>query len=141
MSLDKIDLQFIQPYAEISDELKHDNLLKVWKALKLSTPTSFIFMSDDDLLEINKSALNHDYYTDVITFDYDDPDIEFNEVLISAERITEHAETYKTSVIHEAYRVCVHGLLHLAGFDDQTMEDKQEMTRLENHYLDLYCST
>jgi len=141
MSYDSIDIQYLNSYNDISKLLKEQPLNSIWEDLSLEIPVSFIFMSDNELLEINRDVLNHDYYTDVITFNYDDEDIEYNEILISADRIREHSTQFNQTLKQETYRICIHGMLHLAGYDDQTPEEKKQMTTLENHYLKLYCST
>lgn len=141
MSLDSVDIQYLTDCISIREQLKPSALLAVFDDLKIKHPVSFIFVTDDELLEINIDALGHDYYTDVITFDYQDPEIEFNEVVISYDRIVENAASNSTSTLDEAYRICIHGMLHLAGYDDQNPTDKTKMTQLENHYLALHCST
>ena len=99
-------------------------------------------MTDEELLEINISSLNHDYYTDVITFDYsDDEDVSHNEICISVDRITENARLSNSTLSNELHRICIHGMLHLAGHTDDTKEAKNKMTSLENHFLALHCST
>lgn len=141
MLLDNVDIQYVRPYKAVTDALSIDALKRCFNHLKLKHPVSFIFMSDDELLEVNRDVLQHDYYTDVITFNYDDEDIEYNEILISVDRLIDNANLLKTTLHQEIHRVCIHGLLHLAGYDDQTSEDKTKMTQLENYYLDLFCST
>ena len=141
MLSNNVDIQYVRDYRIIKSLIQKDQLSNCFTDLKLKHPVSLVFMSDDELLNINREVLNHDYYTDVITFDYDDPDIEFNEILISVDRIIENAKQMNDTLYNELHRICIHGLLHLAGFDDQTALDKQKMTELENHYLDLYCST
>ena len=96
---------------------------------------SYIFCSDEYLLEINKKHLEHDYYTDVITFDYCEENIISGDILISIDMIEENAKKYNVSFDNELLRIILHGLLHLLGFDDKTPEDKQLMTEKENYYL------
>jgi probable rRNA maturation factor len=141
MLSDNILIQYEEDYPQIESVISSVVLELVWTELKLDTPVNFVFMSDDDLLNINQSILNHDYYTDVITFNYDDEDIEYNEVLVSVDRVLDNALAYNTTLKLEIHRICFHGLLHLAGYDDQTEEDKTEMTKLENQYLTKHCST
>ena len=95
-------------------------------------------ISDDQLLEINKSALNHDYYTDIITFDYTEEKIVSGDIYISIDRIKENAKTFKNSAFEELLRVMCHGVLHLCGYKDKTKSDKAVMTKMENKYLELY---
>lgn len=96
---------------------------------------SVIFLSDDELLEINKKYLKHDYYTDVISFDYGEGDTVEGEVYISYDRIKENADKFSSPVDLECKRVIVHGVLHLIGYDDHTKEERAGMTDLEDKYL------
>lgn len=117
-------------------------LAKTHDHLKLKKPVVFFFINDEEMLEINMNSLGHNTYTDTITFDYEnDVDIEENEVMISWERVQENAEWHKTTFDEELNRVCIHSLLHLAGQNDGTTEEKEKMRSLENKFLDLYCST
>ena len=117
-------------------------LEKTHKHLKIKKPTTFFFIDDKEMLEINQQSLNHNTYTDTITFDYEgDKDIKENEVVVSWERIEENANIFNTSLAEEVHRVCIHSLLHLAGQKDKTKEEKEKMRSLEDKFLDLYCST
>ena len=96
-----------------------------------------IFLSDNELLEINKSFLGHDYFTDIITFNYGErKDIEA-ELYISLERVMENAENLHVKLEDELYRVIIHGMLHLCGFKDDTNELKNEMRKIEDKFLEL----
>jgi probable rRNA maturation factor len=102
------------------------------------TDLSYVFCSDEKLLEINRQFLNHDYYTDVITFDLSDIDESIEgEIYISLDRIKDHAENLAISFEQELCRVMAHGLLHLIGYDDRTPESKTEMTEREDISLSL----
>lgn len=94
-----------------------------------------VFCSDDYLLEINRRYLNHDYLTDIITFDYVEKDIISGDLFISIDRIKENAGTYATSFLKELFRVIFHGVLHLNGYKDKTKEDVKLMRAKENYYL------
>ena len=94
-----------------------------------------IFCSDDYLLEINKKHLNHDYYTDIITFDYCAENIVSGDLYISVDRIKENAKTFEDTFINELTRVVIHGVLHLCGHNDKTEADQKNMRNLENKYL------
>ena len=94
-----------------------------------------IFCSDEYLLEINKKHLNHDYYTDIITFDYCVEKIVSGDLYISIDRIKENAKTFNESFINELTRVVIHGVLHLCGYNDKTEADQKIMRNLENKYL------
>ena len=86
----------------------------------------------------NIKYLNHDYLTDVITFNYCEDRTVSGDILISVERVRENAKSYNVSFFTEIKRVIVHGLLHLLGYDDKTNSSKQEMTEKEDFYLNLY---
>ncbi len=94
-----------------------------------------VFCSDDYLLEINKKYLNHDYFTDIITFDYVENGIISGDLFISIDRIKENAGTYETSILKELYRDVFHGVLHLNGYKDKSEEDVKLMRAKENYYL------
>lgn len=98
---------------------------------------NFILLSDDALLEMNKNYLDHDYYTDVITFDLSNSDIISGEIYISIDRVIDNANELNKEVDDELHRVMVHGLLHLVGYDDKSPEDKELMTSKEDNYLHL----
>ena len=87
------------------------------------------------MLEINKEFLNHDYYTDIITFDYSETDVVSGDLFISIERIKDNAKTLKTSYQEELHRVIIHGVLHLLGYKDKTEEESENMRKLEDECL------
>ncbi|WDF68295.1 rRNA maturation RNase YbeY [Sphingobacterium oryzagri] len=97
---------------------------------------NLIFCSDAYLLEINKQYLDHDTYTDIVTFDSsEDPDMIAGDIFISVERTDENAKKFNVSERDELHRVIIHGVLHLCGFHDKNKDDKQQMTAKENEYL------
>ena len=96
---------------------------------------SLVLGGDDWLLEKNKEYLNHDYLTDIITFDYSGNGLISGDLLISVDRVKENAMEYDVSFMEELNRVCVHGLLHLLGYKDDTESNKKIMRNKENHYL------
>ena len=96
---------------------------------------SIIFCSDKYLLKMNQEHLNHDYYTDVITFDYCEEGIVSGDIFISIDRIKDNAKKYEVEFLNELYRVIFHGVLHLAGYKDKTEKDQREMRGKENFYL------
>ncbi|MCF8275470.1 MAG: rRNA maturation RNase YbeY [Flavobacteriales bacterium] len=98
---------------------------------------SFIFCSDNYLLDINRKHLNHDYYTDVITFDYTIESAVSGDVFISIDRVRENAETLGFTFENELHRIMVHSVLHLLGYKDKTKPAKQLMTTKEDFYLSL----
>ena len=96
---------------------------------------NFIVVSDEELLRINQKFLKHDYYTDVITFNYNVKALISGDVYMSYERIVENALNFSIPVILELNRVMVHGLLHLIGYKDETKDQKEEIRSKENQYL------
>ena len=110
--------------------------------MSLHKPVCYILLNDEDLLSINRQALQHDYYTDIITFDFsDDPDYTHHEIYISLDRVEENSTKHQTSFTAELLRVCIHGLLHLGGYDDKTPEQIEKIRAAEDAYLDLSRST
>ncbi|MEO6583251.1 MAG: rRNA maturation RNase YbeY [Ferruginibacter sp.] len=97
----------------------------------------FIFCSDEYLLSINNRFLKHNFYTDIVTFDYSEPGSGFkdSELYISVDRVIENASFHKVLVDNEMYRVLIHGILHLCGFGDKTDIQKSKMKKTENYYL------
>ena len=141
MSLDKITT--VNNYGNIDlSAISILSLVSTHADLGIKKPVIYYFVRDDEMLRVNKENLGHDTYTDIITFDYEkDKDIEHNEVLISWDRVLDNAKTFKKSIKNELHRVCIHGLLHLAGHNDRSNKEKQKMRALEDKYLNLYCST
>ena len=124
--------------------LTHRENLKVFigglfkKEKKALLNLNYIFCSDKRLLEINKQYLNHDYYTDIITFDLSDSSETTGEIYISIDRVKDNAKTNGTSFKSELHRVIFHGALHLCGYGDKKPKEKALMTEKENKYLSLY---
>lgn len=98
---------------------------------------NYIFCSDDYLLEMNKKHLNHDYYTDIITFPLSENPIAAD-MFISLDRISDNAISLENSFENEFKRVLVHGLLHMIGYNDKDDSSKQIMRAKEDHYLNLF---
>ena len=96
---------------------------------------NIIFCSDNYILEVNLKYLQHDYFTDIITFDYCEKDILNGDLFISIDSVKDNAEHYGTEFENELCRVMVHGLLHLIGYDDHTPEDIAVMSSKEDYYL------
>ena len=99
----------------------------------------FVHHSDEELLKLNQSALQHDTYTDIITFDLSDTEgVIDGEIYISVDRIKENASVFEVDFNNEYHRVLSHGLLHLMGFKDKTTEEKAEMRKQEDLALAIF---
>ena len=96
-----------------------------------------IFCSDNYILDVNRKYLGHDYFTDVITFDYCEKDRLSGDLFISVDSVRENSVEYKTEFPEELSRVIVHGVLHLIGYDDHTAAQKKQMRSKEDCYLSL----
>ena len=126
---------------DISFALGSENTISNWllKLVELHNKKlgelNYIFCSDDYLWKLNQQHLKHDYFTDIITFDYCDKDLISGDLFISIERIKENAKTFRKTESNELNRVIAHGLLHLLGFTDKTAEDIVEMRSMEDKAL------
>ena len=126
---------------EIPFVLEGENRTSIWLTKLVEShekkvgELNYIFCSDDYLLKMNQEHLNHDYFTDIITFDYCEKDTVSGDLFISIERTKENAKTFGTTQINELNRVIAHGLLHLLGFKDKTSEDIAEMRSMEEEAL------
>jgi rRNA maturation RNase YbeY len=98
---------------------------------------TYIFCSDEEILRINRQYLNHDYYTDIITFDYTESDTVSGDLFISLDTVNSNAEKFGTDYREELSRVMIHGVLHLCGFKDKTPQEEQQMREKENEALAL----
>lgn len=135
-----VDFHFLEPAS-----LKDRQILKAFlrslfkkEGTKLDS-LRYIFCSDKYLLEINRQYLNHDDYTDIITFNLSDNPAPVNgEIYISVDRVKENAGKFKTSFRQELHRVIFHGALHLCGYKDKSSKDEKLMREKENQYLALY---
>lgn len=102
----------------------------------------YVFVGDEELLEINLQYLKHNTYTDIITFDLGTtPHSLDGEIYISIDRVIENASIFKTQITEELLRVMFHGVLHLLGKKDKTTQEKNEMRRAEDDCLNLYRET
>jgi len=99
---------------------------------------NYIFCSDERELEVNRQFLGHDYYTDVITFDYSTPSVLNGDIFISLDTVRSNAEQLNISFDAELLRILIHGVLHLTGQGDKTPETKAQMTAKEEHALAMY---
>ena len=126
----------------ISFKLRNKAKVKEWikSAIEAEGYTlrelNYIFCSDQYLLQINQQYLDHDTYTDIITFDNSDKDkVIAGDIFISIERIRENAKKFNSGEVNELHRVIIHGALHLLGYQDKKAESKKIMTNKEDHYL------
>ena len=100
---------------------------------------SYTFCTDEDLLEINRSFLDHDTFTDIISFPTSgNPDIASGEIFISIDRVAENAIKFNVSTKKELFRVMIHGVLHFLGYEDHTSAEKKQMRAKEDNYLHLH---
>ena len=97
---------------------------------------AYIFCSDEKILEVNRQYLEHDYYTDIITFDYTEGNRISGDLLISLDTVRTNAELYDATFRQELHRIIVHGLLHLCGLRDKTDEEEEQMHRAEDAALE-----
>lgn len=100
----------------------------------------YIFCDDDKILETNRQYLQHDYYTDIITFDYVEDGVLSGDMFISVDTVKSNADLFKTSYVDELHRVIIHGVLHLCGIKDKSPEDEKKMRSAEEHALSLLSS-
>lgn len=103
---------------------------------KTTGDISYIFCSDEKILEINKQYLDHDYYTDIITFDYSEGDFISGDIFISLDTVQTNSEKFNTDYQEEIYRVIIHGILHLCGINDKGPGEREYMTECENKALE-----
>jgi len=128
---------------EVDFTLAHAEQLEDWIAAtvlaegKLVGGITYIFCSDEYLLKVNQEHLKHDFYTDIITFDYTENDLISGDLFISIDRVKENAEELEIPFEYELHRVMIHGVLHLLGYKDKTKKHKTEMTSKEDFYLAL----
>lgn len=129
-------------FEDVSFDIPQEDKLKDWlysvaeKEGKPFFEVNYIFCSDEYLRKINIEYLDHDYYTDIITFPYDAQAVH-GDMFISSERVAENAQTNSVSFYQELHRVMVHGVLHMIGYGDKTLEEEQTMREKENIYLAL----
>lgn len=97
----------------------------------------YMFVNDDKILEVNREYLGHDYYTDVITFDYDEDDVVSGDVVISLDTVASNAHLFNKTYEDELYRVIIHGILHLCGINDKGPGEREQMEAAENKALAL----
>ncbi len=99
---------------------------------------SVVLCSDEYLLQVNKTYLDHDYFTDIITFDYSDEKQISGDLIISVDRVSDNASKNKVSLLHEFHRVVFHGVLHLCAYKDKSEAEQSVMRSKEDFYLKLF---
>ena len=131
----------IQFFFENIDKITKDSTLAVWLEDIILTEgkkpgdINYIFCDDEYLLQVNKEYLHHDYYTDIITFDYVKGKTISGDIFVSLPRIFDNAETLSKDFDSEFFRVLAHGILHLCGYKDKTDEEISVMRNKEDYYL------
>ncbi len=124
---------------ELKQKMRNNRWLKMVAGSEMRRlgAINIIFCSDPYILEVNLKYLQHDYFTDIITFDYCEKDILSGDLFISIDSVRENARYYGTAFEDELDRVMVHGVLHLIGYDDHTEEEIAVMRQKENYYLEM----
>ncbi len=126
----------------IEYNLKEKNRLKRWirgvieKEKMQIGQVNIIFTTNNKILQINKEYLSHDYYTDIITFNYCDKEIVNGDIYISLDTVRNNSAYYGVKMIEELYRVIIHGILHLIGYNDQNKGESVIMREKETYYLE-----
>ena len=126
---------------EVNYSLCESNKIKYWikECINLQNKScgeiNVIFCNDDYLLSVNKKFLKHDYYTDIITFDYSLNQKISGDLFISINRVDDNAKKLNIKFLDELYRVIVHGVLHLCGFNDKTKKEKEIIRAKEDEML------
>lgn len=127
---------------ETNFDLQYKAIIKKWikgvveASGKKVGDVNIIFCNDPSILEINQQFLGHDYYTDIITFDYCEGNIVSGELYISVDTVEANAQEYNETFRNEMHRVIIHGILHLLGYDDHSEEDIAQMREQEDLALD-----
>lgn len=133
------NIQFISQ--DVAFHLKEKKKIKKWLIDLINShqkrvgEISIVFSNNDYVLEVNKQFLSHDFYTDIITFNYNEDDFISGDIIISIDMVRENAEKYKETFELELHRVVVHGILHLLGLNDETKKEEAAMRIAENNAL------
>jgi rRNA maturation RNase YbeY len=126
------DIAFVLPQKRLYKQWIEQTVLSHGKTVGGLT---YVFCSDEYLLEMNKTYLQHDYYTDIITFDYSEENNISGDLFISVERVKDNALKIGVSLQNEMQRVVIHGVLHLCGFKDKEKLDVEIMRKMEEKAL------
>ena len=131
---------FYENVAPISDEEKRAEWLEklILEEGKKPGDINYILCDDEYLLEINRQYLDHDYYTDIITFDYCKGKIISGDIFLSLQRVLDNASMLETKQEEELNRVLAHGILHLCGYKDKTEAEQKIMRSKEDYYIQKY---
>jgi probable rRNA maturation factor len=137
-----VQFHFLQPASFTNRTLVKDVVRDLFKKEKRKLASiTYVFCSDEYLLQMNRQYLDHNYYTDIITFDLSEDNTQVSgEVYISIDRVRENAGVFKTTFQKELLRVIFHGALHLCGFKDKTEKEQGIMRKAEEKYLQHYLS-
>jgi len=143
MNIGDIRFNFLERSVGLKDRkrLKRFISKEIKKKGRVPGKIYVFFCSDKQLLGINKEFLKHDYYTDIITFNWNEKKLISGEIYISVDRLRENAENYGTTIKNELHRLVFHGILHLLGYSDKKRSEKLKMTREEDLFLKNYFET
>ncbi len=125
---------------KLQDESLYSNWISrvIQSENKKEGDINYVFCEDEYILQINQQYLNHDYYTDIISFDYTVGNELHGDIFISVDRVRENALDYNTSFEEELKRVIIHGVLHYCGYKDKTEEDEQLMRSKEDVKIQMF---
>lgn len=144
--MEEIGINFF--FEEIEEPVLDYEKIKHWLSLLINehsftlVEVNYILCSDEYLLGVNREYLEHDYYTDIITFDNSEEEEEIEgDIFVSMDRIIDNSKELETNQLEETIRVLAHGVLHLCGFKDKTEEDASEMRNQEDKAIELYHSS
>lgn len=129
---------------DVPEQINYKRKVSTWIKQSVAEETksigdiSIVLCSDDYILETNRQYLQHDYFTDIITFDYSENENLSGDLLISIHTVKNNSTTYEVSFHDELRRVIIHGVLHLCGYKDRSKKDAKLMREKENYYLAKY---
>ena len=133
----KISFSYSSDQYKIIDEVSIVNWVKkvISNENKRLGTISYNFIGEEEILKINKDHLNHDFFTDIITFDSSFINIINGDILISPDTVKTNSQIFNVSHLEELHRVIIHGIMHLCGYNDNTSDEKSKMRSLEDKYL------
>ena len=133
----KISFSYSSDQYKIIDEVSIVNWVKkvISNENKRLGTISYNFIGEEEILKINKDHLNHDFFTDIITFDSSFINIINGDILISPDTVKTNSKIFNVSHLEELHRVIIHGIMHLCGYNDNTSDEKSKMRSLEDKYL------